>query len=351
MPSVKPDLRQQTVLADQLARYLCCLTGGRLGVHVDKQLGAACADGGELTEPIADAIRHLVTEERRGRRATHGAAAPSRAIRSSPLHRIAAGVICRSTTRSASFTRESTTFSGPLPDLHPAPVTIAPPCIPPIGPPINSQAHRCVAVVIGVRWRLGAGRWGGAAAGGSDGDAIVAGPPSFVGDQESGDAERDGGKLLADLVIDARPGGDVPLVDHRVEQVDPRRRRAIERAEGQNADGRERLGMLAPGARSSLSDVPELLRGLRPDQIAGQLADRPGRPGSEATEFLGHGRQVVDDVAYAPARAGSRLPERALRHAINERGGREKRVAQLAGNSGTQVRALDNLHGALYQSS
>jgi hypothetical protein len=56
-------------------------------------------------------------------------------------------------------------------------------------------------------------------------------------------------------VIDACPDGDFPLVDHGVEQVDPRRRRTVELAGGQDAHGRERSGMLMPGARSSLSDV------------------------------------------------------------------------------------------------
>jgi hypothetical protein len=77
---------------------------------------------------------------------------------------------------------------------------------------------------------------------------------------------------------------------------------------------------------------------------------RTGRPGSKAAKLLGHGRQVIDDVTHVPARVGSGPPERALRHAINERSGREKRVAKLADNPRAQVRALDDLLGA-YQCS
>src|SRR5712691_8824132 len=93
MPSVKPDLRQQTVPAGQLARYLCCLTRGRLSVRVDKQLGAAGAESGELTEPIAYAIGYLAPENGAGGTRQTWAAAPSRASRPSLLHRICAGYV------------------------------------------------------------------------------------------------------------------------------------------------------------------------------------------------------------------------------------------------------------------
>ena len=44
---------------------------------------------------------------------------------------------------------------------------------------------------------------------------------------------------------------------------------------------------------------------------------------------------------------GTESPARAsAAHAINERSGREKRAAQLAGNPGAYVRASDDLHTA-----
>jgi hypothetical protein len=66
MPPLQPDIRLQTVATDQLARCLCCRTGGRRGVRVDKELRAACADSDELTEPITYAMRYRTLEQRAG---------------------------------------------------------------------------------------------------------------------------------------------------------------------------------------------------------------------------------------------------------------------------------------------
>ncbi len=66
MPPLKPDIRLQTVAADQLARCLCCRTDGRRGVRVDIELGAACADSDELTEPITYAMRYRTLEQSAG---------------------------------------------------------------------------------------------------------------------------------------------------------------------------------------------------------------------------------------------------------------------------------------------